>query len=83
MDLFASGDSEYDVIYTCGPNPMMAALKGKLHAGQPAFASLEEYIACGVGACLGCVARIEEAGVICNKPVCKDGPVFDLHKVEF
>ncbi len=83
VDLFGGGNNNYDVVYTCGPNPMMAALKGRLGGDQPAFASLEEYMACGVGACLGCVAQIEEDGGVCNKPVCKDGPVFDLHKVVF
>ncbi len=83
VDLFSRSQKEYDVVYTCGPNPMMAALQSRIGADTAAFASLEEHMACGVGACLGCVARIMEDGGICNKPVCKDGPVFDLHKVEF
>jgi dihydroorotate dehydrogenase electron transfer subunit len=62
---------------------MMAALKNKVRADLPAFASLEEYMACGVGACLGCVAAIQDGAGVYNKPVCKDGPVFDLHKVVF
>lgn len=83
VQLFAQADTDYDVVYTCGPNPMMAALKTVLPEGLPAFASLEEYMACGVGACLGCVAAVEEDGRMVNRPVCKDGPVFPLHAVHF
>jgi len=83
VDLFALSEEHFDVIYTCGPNPMMAALKAVLPEESEAFASLEEYMACGVGACLGCVAKIEQEDGTANLPVCKDGPVFDLRKVQF
>jgi dihydroorotate dehydrogenase electron transfer subunit len=50
----------------------------------PVFASLEERMGCGVGACLVCVCAVHSAN---NKPhnvrVCADGPVFDLNKVLF
>ncbi len=75
--------SDFDVIYTCGPSPMMKALQGALPPGVPAFASLEEYMACGVGACYGCAARIQTAHGQVYKTVCKDGPVFDLRQVVF
>jgi dihydroorotate dehydrogenase electron transfer subunit len=69
-----------DVILTCGPVPMLravAALAGRL--GIPAFASLEQRMGCGVGACLVCVCAIKDAnGVPHNLRVCADGPVFDL-----
>jgi len=83
VQLFSGSGAEYDVVYTCGPNPMMAALQAVVPAGRPAFASLEEYMACGVGACLGCTAAIEDDGRLVNRPVCKDGPVFPLHAVHF
>jgi dihydroorotate dehydrogenase electron transfer subunit len=75
--------SVYDAVYVCGPNPMMAALQAVVPAGVPAFASLEEYMACGVGACLGCTAHIEQGGRRFNKTTCKEGPVFPLQEVVF
>jgi dihydroorotate dehydrogenase electron transfer subunit len=73
----------FDVVYICGPNPMMAAMQSAIPAGMPAFASLEEYMACGVGACLGCTAHIERDGQRLNLTTCKEGPVFLLHEVVF
>lgn len=73
----------YDAIYTCGPNPMMAALQRELPGVVPCWASLEEYMACGVGACLGCTAHIEKDGRRSNDTVCTKGPVFDLSGVVF
>jgi dihydroorotate dehydrogenase electron transfer subunit len=83
VELFAQHCDEFDAIYTCGPNAMMAALKATLPPGIPSFASLEEYMACGVGACLGCVARIADGDSVQHLTVCKDGPVFDLRRVQF
>lgn len=83
VELFSEHCEEFDVIYTCGPNAMMAALKEMLPHGVPAFASLEEYMACGVGACLGCVASVFDNGALKHLSVCKDGPVFDLRSVLF
>jgi len=73
----------YDAIYTCGPNAMMAALRDVLPRGVPAFASLEEYMACGVGACYGCAAPIREPDGVHYQRVCCEGPVFPLREVEF
>jgi dihydroorotate dehydrogenase electron transfer subunit len=75
--------SEFDAVYICGPNPMMRALQAVVPGELPAFASLEEYMACGVGACLGCTAHIEEGRQRYNKTTCKEGPVFPLHSVVF
>jgi dihydroorotate dehydrogenase electron transfer subunit len=63
------------VIYACGPEPMIKAV-GKVakKRGLDAYASFEEYIACGVGACLGCAIKTRSG----FKLVCKDGPVFNL-----
>jgi dihydroorotate dehydrogenase electron transfer subunit len=79
MDLHDS----FDVVYICGPNPMMAAMQDAVPRGMPAFASLEEYMACGVGACLGCTAHIERDDQRYNLTTCKEGPVFPLHEVVF
>lgn len=70
----------YDACYACGPHVMLAALnKVCREEGIPLFVSLEERIACGIGACLGC-AVITTAGM---KRVCKDGPVFRAEEVFF
>lgn len=73
-----------DIIYACGP---MVMLKGvaKLaeEYGVPCQVSLEQRMACGVGACLVCVCETEKDGARHNSHVCKDGPVFDSKEVVF
>jgi dihydroorotate dehydrogenase electron transfer subunit len=75
--------SGFDIIYTCGPEPMMnlVALYAEIHHiwGE---VSLEEHMACGVGACLGCARRLKKNDEAYVK-VCKDGPVFNMKEVEF
>lgn len=83
VELYAASAGRHDVVYTCGPNPMMAALAKVLPDGCSAYASLEEYMACGVGACYGCTAKVETADGAKNLRVCCDGPVFDLRQVDF
>lgn len=76
-------ENKYDAVFTCGPMPMIKGVS-KLAAelGADCYVSLEERMACGVGACLGCVCRlVDENGEIYNGHVCKDGPVFDHKKV--
>ena len=73
-----------DVLYACGPIPMLKALKdGK---GIECQISLEERMACGIGACLACVCKTKEKDEhsnVCNKRICKDGPVFDANEIDF
>lgn len=75
-----------DVIYACGPMPMLRAVKAFAEEnGIEAQISLEERMACGVGACLGCVCKSKEIDHhthVKNKRICKDGPVFDAREVE-
>lgn len=76
-----------DIIYACGPLPMLRALKAyaKEH-GIECYVSLEERMACGIGACLGCVCKSEEIDGhtnVHNKRICKEGPVFLAQEVEF
>ena len=69
----------FDIIYTCGPTIMMSALiKVANDNGILCYASLEERMACGVNACLGCNIEIrdDDDGYILKK-VCHDGPVFN------
>ncbi|MDU6346646.1 MAG: dihydroorotate dehydrogenase electron transfer subunit [Clostridium sp.] len=74
--------SETDVLFACGPKPMLKAL-GALAEEQniPAQFSLEERMACGVGACLGCACKILRDGKEVYGHVCKDGPVFDSRSI--
>lgn len=72
-----------DIILSCGPLPMLRALKEGLKErglSMPCFVSLEERMACGIGACLVCVCKRE--GGKENARVCKDGPVFEINEVE-
>lgn len=65
---------EIDYIYACGPHPMLRALAGIVKGyGVPCQVSIEEKMACGLGACLGCVVQTLGGNY---KKVCKDGPVF-------
>lgn len=69
-----------DALYTCGPSPMLAAVArvGRRY-GLPGYASLESTLACGIGACQGCVVTLYPPGrgkVYAR--VCRDGPVFEL-----
>ncbi len=72
-----------DFIYTCGPEPMMARVTD--FASQykiPGEVSLEEHMACGIGACLGCARKLKASDEHYSK-ICKDGPVFPMEMVEF
>ena len=76
-----------DVIYACGPIPMLRAISDYAIAnGITAQISMEEKMACGIGACLACVCKskdIDEHSKVNNKRVCKEGPVFYAGEVEF
>lgn len=75
-----------DVIYACGPTPMLRAVKAyAAEQGIPCWLSLEEKMACGIGTCLACVCRSKEKdehSLVNNKRICKDGPVFLAQEVE-
>lgn len=73
-----------DLILSCGPRPMFKALKEALkdYPDIPVQISLEERMACGIGACLVCACGIKSDGKVLRKRVCKDGPVFSLYEVE-
>ena len=74
------------VIYTCGPTPMLRAIKSfALDNDIECFISLEEKMACGIGACLACVCQtkdIDDHSKVHNARVCKEGPVFNAREVE-
>ena len=69
----------YDMIYTCGPTPMMKAVaRSAAQRGIRCEVSLENMMACGVGACLCCVTDTDQG----HRCVCKDGPVFDIETMK-
>jgi len=68
----------FDFIYTCGPKAMMTAVARYAKAsGTPCEASLENMMACGIGACLCCVEKTVK-GNLC---VCTEGPVFNINQL--
>lgn len=75
-----------DVIFACGPTPMLRALKAYAAEEKiPCYLSLEEKMACGIGACLACVCKtkeVDEHSKVYNARICKDGPVFRAEEVE-
>lgn len=66
---------QFDMISTCGPKPMMVSVARYAHkVGVDCEVSLENKMACGVGACLCCVEKTTKG----NQCVCKDGPVINI-----
>ena len=72
----------YSVIHACGPKPMLQGIAELAERfGIDCEVSLEERMACGVGACMGCVCKTRDTGDFAYKRVCADGPVFDAREV--
>lgn len=75
-----------DVIMACGPMPMLRAIKNYAKDnGITAYISLEERMACGIGACLGCVCKTtkkDEHSHVNNTRICTEGPVFNAEEVD-
>ncbi len=86
LDAIAENQLKADVIYACGPLPMLRALKQyAAENGITCYVSLEERMACGIGACLGCVCKSKETDAhtnVKNKRICKEGPVFEAGEVD-
>ena len=74
-----------DVVYTCGPKVMMKRVAEQAREkGIPCWVSMEERMACGVGACLGCACKTkDENGDPRMARVCLNGPVFDAQEVDW
>ena len=71
---------DFDMIYTCGPDPMMRAVASLAKEQNiECEASLENMMACGIGACLCCVTPTVDG----HKCVCTDGPVFNTKVLEW
>ena len=86
MDAIRENGLTADIIYACGPTPMLRAIKNYAEEnGIECYISLEERMACGIGACLACVCKSKEKDHhtnVNNKRICKDGPVFLSTEVE-
>lgn len=86
IDAIKTNGLDAEVIYACGPTPMLRALKAYAEEnGIECWLSLEEKMACGIGACLACVCKSKEKDHhtnVNNKRICKDGPVFLAQEVE-
>ena len=86
IDALNESGTSPGLIYACGPMPMLKAIKQ--HAedkGISAYISLEERMACGVGACLGCVVKTKDRdshSQVKNARICTEGPVFAAKDVD-
>ena len=86
LDAIRENGLKADVIFACGPTPMLRALKAYAEEHEiECWLSLEEKMACGIGACLACVCQskeVDEHSHVHNKRICKDGPVFLAQEVK-
>lgn len=86
LDAIRENGLTADIIYACGPTPMLRALKAYAEENQiECYISMEERMACGIGACLACVCKSKEKDHhtnVHNKRICKDGPVFLATEVD-
>ena len=80
---FLKRDEKPDMIYACGPLPMLKAVKAYADENNiKCQISLEERMGCGIGACLGCAVKVIKNGEERYGHVCKDGPVVYSKDVE-
>ena len=86
MDIIKAYALRADVIMACGPMPMLRAVKKyAAENNMEAYISLEERMACGVGACLGCVCKTTKEDAhshVHNARICTEGPVFEAGEVD-
>jgi dihydroorotate dehydrogenase electron transfer subunit len=86
IDALKENNINCDVIFACGPMPMLKGIKAyAAEKGIKAYLSLEERMACGVGACLGCICKTKEVdhhSHVKNARICTDGPVFDADDLD-
>ena len=86
LDAIRENNISGDIIYAGGPMPMLRAVKQfAIDKDIEAQISLEERMACGIGACLGCVCKTkdkDEHTHVNNTRICTDGPVFEAREVE-
>jgi dihydroorotate dehydrogenase electron transfer subunit len=84
LHLQRKGDWSSIQIFSCGPKAMLRVVSSIAKKYDiPCQVSLESYMACGFGACLGCVVKVlqEKSNDIVYERVCKEGPVFDSGRI--
>lgn len=77
LDAISEKGITHDFLYSCGPMPMLKALEERYTKG---YTSFEARMACGIGACMGCVCKDKKDTEIYYR-ICKEGPVFPIGKV--
>ena len=86
IDAIKENQLKADGIFACGPTPMLKGVKAYgMENRIKTQLSLEEKMACGIGACLACVCQSKEKDHhthVNNKRICKDGPVFFAEEIE-
>jgi 2-polyprenylphenol hydroxylase and related flavodoxin oxidoreductases len=86
IDAIRENNLKADRILACGPTPMLRAIKKYAAENNiECFLSLEEKMACGIGACLACTcnsSEVDSHSKVKNKRVCTEGPVFNALEVE-
>jgi len=80
FDVFKKFNNDFDVIYGAGPEPLLKKISS-ISKNIPIFISLENYMACGMGLCYGCVVKVKDNKNWEYRRVCKDGPVFEGRKI--
>jgi dihydroorotate dehydrogenase electron transfer subunit len=77
-----SSPREVAIVYACGPHAMLKAVGGLVMAsGVSSQLSLESYMGCGIGACLGCVVKVRRGSDFAYARICVDGPTFAASEV--
>ena len=87
LDAVRAAGIQADVICACGPMPMLRAVRDfARETGACCYISLEERMACGIGACLGCITKtrqIDAHSHVRNARICTEGPVFAAEEIDF
>ncbi|MCM8767680.1 MAG: dihydroorotate dehydrogenase electron transfer subunit [Candidatus Omnitrophica bacterium] len=80
FDRFIEYKDDYDILYAAGPEQLLKKIS-LYSSKKPLYISLENYMACGMGLCYGCVVKIKEGNDWSYKRVCKDGPIFEAKNI--
>jgi len=77
-----SSHPEVSIVYACGPHAMLKAVGGLvMESGVSSQLSLESYMGCGIGACLGCVVKVRRESGFAYARICVEGPTFPASEV--
>ncbi|MGC8976928.1 MAG: dihydroorotate dehydrogenase electron transfer subunit [Candidatus Ratteibacteria bacterium] len=80
FDVFKDFNEDFDVIYSSGPEELLKKISF-FSEKRPVYISLENYMACGMGLCYGCVVKVKNKNGWEYKRVCKDGPIFNAEEI--